>query len=500
MYNGIMKSKISRWQLAAFIFVFLFALVVLFYNAFRYHLPLGYAGLYTLMAENIAENHFFLPLEIPYYGPGGIPGAYPPLGMYLMAVFLKMGIPWSEYLRFAPPFLSLIAVISFYFFAEEITGSFLSAGLASIFLICSPEIFRVHLWAAGSVRALAFCFVLLSLHQFVKAAKHNKIVYAVTAGILLGFTFLTHLYYFIFWGIFALSWVIVNRRSWQFFFMALGTSLAVISPWVWITLSRHGFSVLQGAFASHGNQGFWDALVSYPSMLAWLGGNLFPYILDPFFVFCVVCGGYVLAVNRRYELLLTMLGVLLLFSPEGARFVITLGSILAGASIGMITLPVFAAKKMRRIVLVDLLVVSFILSSVLGVRAILGMKPAINRDTFSLADFVMENTSTDSRYLLIVGHDEAEWFPYLLRREPMISHWGSEWLGTYGEQLDLFKRVLHCQAKQSADCVEYLIGDIGEPDFLITKKEDTLLNDRLGLKYELKVEKQFEEYLVWYRK
>jgi hypothetical protein len=500
MYNGTMKNKMSRWRLATFIFVFLFAVVILFYDAFRYHLPLGYAGLYTLMAETIAENHFFLPFEIPYYGPGGIPGAYPPLGMYLMAVFLKMGILWNEYLRFAPPFLSLMAVILFYFLAEEITGSFLSAGLASIFLVCSPEIFKAHVWAAGSVRALAFCFVLLSLHQFVKAVKQNRIVYAVTAGILLGFTFLTHLYYFIFWGIFALSWVVVNRRSWRIFFTALGISLAVISPWVWIILSRHGFSVLQGAFASHGNQGFLNALVSFQSMFAWLGGNLFPYILDPFFVFCVVCGGYVLAFNRRYELLLTMLGVLLVFSPEGARFVITLGSILAGISIDIITLPVFAAKKMRRMVLADLLAVSFILSSVLGVRAIMGMKPAINRDTFSLADFIIENTPADARYLLIAGHDEAEWFPYLLRREPMISHWGSEWLGTYDEQVDLFKRVLHCQAKQSADCVENLIDDIGEPDFLITKKEDALLNDRLGVKYELGVEKEFEEYLVWYRK
>jgi hypothetical protein len=494
------NNKLPPWKLVMFIFVLLFAVVVLFYNAFRYEMPLGYGGLYTLMAEKIVENGFSIPFEIPYYGPGGIPAAYPPLGMYLMAVFLKMGIPWSGYLRFAPPFLSLFAVISFYFLTEEITESFLSAGLASIFLVCSPEIFKTHTWAAGSIRALAFCFVLLSLRQFVRAIKQDRFIYAVTAGILLGFTLLTHLYYGLFWGIFAISWVIVNRRSWRIIFIALGISLAVISPWVWIIISRYGVSVFQGAFASHGNRDFLSLLTSLPSVLTWFGGNLIPFVLNPFLAFCVISGGYVLVINRKYELLLALLGVLLVFSPEGARFVIALGAILAGASIDIINLPIFATKKMQRMMLADLLAISFILSSVFGVRAIIGMKPAINEDTFPLADFIIENTPTDARYLLIADHDEAEWFPYLLQREPMISHWGSEWLGTYDEQVGLFVRVLSCRAEQSMDCLENLIKDIGKPDFLITKKEDVALNHLLGAKYESRVYSEFEAYLVWFRK
>jgi hypothetical protein len=231
----------------------------------------------------------------------------------------------------------------------------------------------------------------------------------------------------------------------------------------------------------------------------WLGGNLIPFILNPFFLFCVISGGYVLAVNRRFELLLALLGTLLVFSPEGARFVITLGAMMAGVSIGMINLPLFASKKIQREVLTDLLAASFILSSTFGVRAIIRMKPTINNSIFAFSDFVMETTPVNARYLLIADHDEAEWFPYFLRREPMISHWGSEWLGIYNEQLGLFTRVLNCRAEQSMDCIENLIADIGEPDFIITKKEDAILNDQLRMKYELRIDKKFE-YLLWYHK
>ena len=51
-------------------------------DAFRYSVPMGYAGLFTQMAKQIADANFYLPIESPFYGPGGIPFAYPPFGMY----------------------------------------------------------------------------------------------------------------------------------------------------------------------------------------------------------------------------------------------------------------------------------------------------------------------------------------------------------------------------------------------------------------------------------
>ena len=58
-----------------------------FYNAIAWSYPKGFAGLYALFAERLAGNLYMLPIDIPYYGPGGIPLVYPPLAVYMMAFF-----------------------------------------------------------------------------------------------------------------------------------------------------------------------------------------------------------------------------------------------------------------------------------------------------------------------------------------------------------------------------------------------------------------------------
>src|SRR5919108_4793779 len=65
---------------------------IIFFQAFRYSYPLGYAGMFTLIAERIAEANFELPMSIPHYGPGSIPLTYPPLAMYVFALAIKMGV------------------------------------------------------------------------------------------------------------------------------------------------------------------------------------------------------------------------------------------------------------------------------------------------------------------------------------------------------------------------------------------------------------------------
>ena len=106
---------------------------VTFWNAFRYSPPMGYAGMFSLMAELIVNAGFGLPMEVPYYGPGGVPFAYPPLGLYLLAVFIQVTGKTLIILRFIPPLLSLLALIPLFFLAIEISGSRL-VGFVAVFL------------------------------------------------------------------------------------------------------------------------------------------------------------------------------------------------------------------------------------------------------------------------------------------------------------------------------------------------------------------------------
>jgi len=58
---------------------------VCFFAATTHSLPVGEAGLYALMSELVVANRFALPSEVPFYGPGGIPFAYPPVAFCLAA-------------------------------------------------------------------------------------------------------------------------------------------------------------------------------------------------------------------------------------------------------------------------------------------------------------------------------------------------------------------------------------------------------------------------------
>jgi len=97
---------------------------LLFQGAYNYIFPSGFAGLYVLMSELIVNNNFQIPQYIPYYGPGGIPFAYPPIGPYLLAVVSTLfHISIINYLRFVPPFIMLLSIIPIYYIAFEITHS-----------------------------------------------------------------------------------------------------------------------------------------------------------------------------------------------------------------------------------------------------------------------------------------------------------------------------------------------------------------------------------------
>ena len=106
------------------ILALLIGIPILFTAAFKFEYPAGFAGLFVLMSDLIKSNDFKLPVFIPYYGPGGIPFAYPPLGPYLLAgVTTLFHIGDLEYVRFFPPLLILLSIPPIYFIGYEITKS-----------------------------------------------------------------------------------------------------------------------------------------------------------------------------------------------------------------------------------------------------------------------------------------------------------------------------------------------------------------------------------------
>ncbi len=158
-----LKAPLQYKKHIPLLVVVLLTAPIIFFQSFRFSYPLGYGGMFTLIAEKISEANFGLPMSIPHYGPGGIPLVYPPFAMYPFALAIKMGVPIWFYLRIVPAIFTLLAIIPFYYFTLELIDSKGAAIVAAVLAITVPAVYYTHVWSAGVVRALALCFCLAGL-------------------------------------------------------------------------------------------------------------------------------------------------------------------------------------------------------------------------------------------------------------------------------------------------------------------------------------------------
>ena len=458
--------------------VFLMSGVFLFYNSFRFSLPLGFGGLFAQMAEQIASNDFSLPYESPYYGPGGIPFAYPPLGLYIMALFIKLGIHPFTYMRFVPPLFSLLALLPIYLFTREFTGSWFAAILAVLVSAISPVLFVWHTEAGGIVRGLAFLFLIWAMYFWRRALSDYKPLLAVLAGILCGLTFLTHLYNAFFFAVFTASGVLIKAslNSIKVLSLALLATVLVTAPWLILVIYRYGFQIFLNILLSHDTTEFMDVLGS-PNNLTDFVASKFSMVSIPYFLLPFLLIGLYISIKRQsYELPLTAALSLFIFPPYADRFIIMLAAIFVGMS-SLLFIEISTNRfKLLHTLFTGTLSLAVVWAMIYSFSEIRRLYPSLHKGAFGVQDFILNNTTPDSRYLFVTGQGEAEWFPYLLQREPLISKWGSEWLGNYYEQRQLQVGLMNCRLAEDATCIKQLGLDIKPTDLLITLKADKGLN------------------------
>jgi hypothetical protein len=133
-----------------------------------------------------------------------------------------------------------------------------------------------------------------------------------------------------------------------------------------------------------------------------------------------------------------------------------------------------------------------------GFRLINQDQPALSPSSFEVAKFVKQNTGAKTVYLLVAQQDEAEWFPYLLERQPLVGQWGSEWLGTYYQQTGYLRDLRQCEREQDLTCLYDFMAQVGKtPDYLITVTTRNKLSNALALDPGWKNVYENSRYLVW---
>jgi 4-amino-4-deoxy-L-arabinose transferase-like glycosyltransferase len=496
-----------RTQAPLFVGLFLIA-PVFFFHAFRQPIPLGYAGMFTQMAEQIANANFVLPMDVPYYGPGGIPFVYPPLSLYLFAIAIKLGVSTWAYLRLVPAIFTLLALIPYYFLAYQLTRSKLASFIALVLTALAPSIYYTHVWSAGVVRGLALglCFagLLFYLHAIQKASWGNLAL----AGGLLGLLLMTHLLYVVFAALVGIALLLSNWKPRRVFISlaVLFLALLVAAPWLGLILSRHGLNSLLAASSSHRNTDFFALLLQdFSAGLGFLAGNL-SHLADNWLLAGLAFAGLVLLLVKR-DFSIPLIFILTLFVGEASIFLPISASLMAG----IFSAQVFqwAREKMDRLqgwkkasvisaAMINLALIVLIGAS--NLAEISKYEPEIDAYSLKMAKFVQQETAPNLTYFYIGKINEAEWFPYLLERTPVIGIWGSEWKGTYAEELETMIAMRACQNNKDWVCMQNLLEQRHLNPGLLIGPANRWLEIAIKETRAWDVIYRDERYLVWQRR
>ena len=478
---------------------------LLFENALEHSFPMGYAGLFTQMAQQISDANFRLPMESPFYGPGGIPFAYPPFGLYFLAIFIKLTGKYFIFLRLLPPLLSLFAMVPLFYLTLELSGSAIAAAITVILTATSQDLYIAHVWAAGIVRAPAFFFALTSLYFFTRQLKSGSRTNLLLTGVFLGLAFMSHLMYGLFCFLWIWWWTLINKNALITIKDSLTSSLIgflTMSVWVLPVLSRHGMMVFINAFHSHGGESTLSLGQRPGRLIDLFQSNIHPVASNDVLAVLVLLGMIALLIKREFVLPIFYLFIILIF-PEGERFIFLLGCLIAG--IGLVSVAdwvsILSKGKITPWITVLLLIPLVTILWWNGFETLSRYAPQIENATFDLADYIRANLPADENYLALVRQDEAEWLPFLFQRQPLVSQWGSEWLGTDNVQTYLTSRFTGCQSIQDWSCVERFIPQTGdEPDHVVTYVKDRRLGEQMLSTGQWTQTYTDDTYALWSRK
>lgn len=397
-------------------------------------------GLFLAFASEIADNGFRLPASIPYYTDGGIPFAYPPLGLYVEAVLVyRLGIPDYIVVNVLPPLITLLTVPSFYLLTG-VLGLKSETRLMALFVFAiAGTAFSAQIEAAGLAEAAGTLTLIWLAIGLSKVGNGSSLSWwHILTGVSLGLCVMASP-----GSAYASAVLCMLFTGWQMCFgsgarsqtlkemmVVAATGFLVSAIYVIPTLANHGPGIFLGPFANqHGSPGHW-ILDSARALLQ------FSVLWSPregFFLNAVVAFGLLHEVTRRRWWLVVWLGVWLTIPREGDWLAAIPGCILAGIGIRWL-LSICIERWPRRqwrfetfypAVAVILLLMVFGLSAALfevqrevkRTRAPAGFVEVLTRSSSTLPE--------DAKVITLVG--DEDWSPFLTKRDVLNMRFGAEW-------------------------------------------------------------------------
>lgn len=452
------------------------------------------AGLYTKIATSIAANGYVPPPRIPGYTADGVPFAYPPFQLYVLAVLLDLGGDPVGIARVLPSLGVLATLVPIYLLTRDMTGSRPAGAAAAAMVALNPQLLQWHVSAGGIVRAFAFLYAMTAIYAGYHLFETGKRRAIGLGAVAFGLTLLTHPTYSLFVvASYLLLWGVRDRSATDFLYGALvGLGGGVLaSPWIGWVLATHGPDVFVAAAGTHGGIGGGTDV---------LAGEIDPFLFPPL----LIAG--VLLFEREYVLPAWFVIAVLLF--EQPRFAYTVASILVPAA-AVTVLRTVESIEWPRIGDVDgrtVGAVILILGWTVGGGAYLTYEMTLVSDP-STPEFLDDEAveamewvaaeTADEATFVVLG-DTAEWFPTLTGRTILVGPWGVEWENArrYDDQLVAFEAVSACQ---SASCVEAIATSVDQsPTYVYVPKGRYTIRGENAVQFGT-LERSFEQSPRWDR-
>jgi len=469
----------SIWYRAIVIEALFVALAFRLWFVRQSDFPLNDGGLFWTMVEDLRRAHFRLP-QFTSYNDAAIPFAYPPLGLYVVALLETLGLPRTELFRFLPTAVTVGSVAAFAALAHQLLPSRRASAAATVVFALLPMGFVWPIMGGGVTRAFGQLFSILALFFAARLYTDGGRWPAAGLAVSAAATLLSHpeAAWFLAYSV-PFFWVVLSRRRDTFvssLMAAIGT-FVLVSPWLVTVVARHGLAVLQPLHDSG-----W-------SVLSGLGRlALFDLTREPVFptlgMLALLGVFYELAQRRFFLPLWLVLIPALQARAFDQRAVIPL-ALLAGIGLSDVLLPLLlrgfqplrqlrlpgspvvrtpltdnAGRRIPWWALQLALILVILQSTVATARTYRPLLSGLTTDDRAAMAWVAQHTPPGSRFLVLTGETwfgqdrVAEWFPALSGRVDLAVVQGYEWLGAFSERIEAATALQLC-ATAGRQCLEH---------------------------------------------
>jgi len=431
------KARADAYYQGALILSLLVGIAFRVYHLFiiGFEVPFNLGGLFYQMSTEIIKNGFLLPASIPYYFPGGLPFAYPPLPFYIQAIIIKLFSPSPFFtVNALPPFFSILSLVAFCFLAQKVIQQ--KAGVVGAVFTFSiiPIAFSEQIEAMGLAESAGTLFLTLYLLSLVWAINAQQKIQWIVPGISLGLCILSSpgsIYASTLISILLLGISIKRILVEKDFSLLTGcfitgaVGLMASSPYWLNVIAHHGIGIYFNTFSAQ-NSNLLQLFATRAQELQLIQASPYWNIL---FLF-----GFLSAfIKRQYLLILFSMAFMLM--PREFWIMSIPASLLAGY--GIITLldllssiPIANTNHLK-VAVIWTMILFFVIDSSFSLRYM------IDDVSYDISETQI-NELTQINRLNLIPEDEfvvasgnwglIEWSPAILERTVINNPFGLEWL------------------------------------------------------------------------